>query len=314
MLTWSTESLHPRDRFEHWREERARRLFGVSIELEPGKRRHFQGAYTLRSLGAAAIAALTASAYRVRRGPSEIAGGPSDAFCICHQVAGGGLLVAGGREIPVTPGTVVIGQLDLPYDTVPAVQEGFSCRIVRLPLSQVARVAPGGGAYPFRPLSPGPGLPALFAAYLDSVIAQAPHLTGPAADAAADTLLHLALLAREAGEPRADSARGAVRTALLDRVHALIERRLHEPGLSPAQVAAALGVSVRQLHILFAPTGTSFSRHLRMRRVARARRILETAPRTSVTEAAYASGFDSLSTFFRSFRAAYGCAPGDVRP
>ncbi|WP_457106686.1 helix-turn-helix domain-containing protein [Methylobacterium sp. P5_C11] len=314
MLTWSTESLHPRDRFVQWREERARQLFGVSIELEPQKRLRFQGAYTLLRLGDTAIAELTASAYRVSRTPSDIARTPSDAFCICQQVAGGGLLKAGGREMPVAAGAIMMGQLDLSYESVPAPQDSFACRIVRLPASRITQLVRGGDAHPFRLLENGAGLSALFAAYLESFVVQAPHLTGSVAEAAIDTLLHLALLARGAGEPRADSARAAIRAGLLDRAHALIERRLHEPGLSPAQVAAALGISIRQLHILFEPTGTSFGRHLRMRRVARARRILEAAPRTSVTEAAYASGFDSLSTFFRSFRAAYGCAPGDVRP
>lgn len=313
MLTWSTESLPPRDRFEHWREERARQLFGVSIELAPEKRLRFQGTFTLRRLGDCTLAELQASAYNVRRGPADIARTPSESFCIVQQVAGGGLLVTGGGETPVTAGTIVTGQLDLPYDNVPAPQDTFACRVLRLPRSRLPQRAPADEPYALQPLPRGPGLPALFAAYLDSFVVQAPHLAGPAAEAAVDTLLHLALLARGAGEPRAATARAAVRMALLDRAYALIERRLHEPGLSPEQIAAALGVSIRQLHNLFEPTGTTFGRHLRARRVARARRTLETSPRTSVTEAAYASGFDSLSTFFRLFRAAYGCAPGDVR-
>jgi len=36
-------------------------------------------------------------------------------------------------------------------------------------------------------------------------------------------------------------------------------------------------------------------------------------PLRPVTEIALACGFDSLATFYRTFRRAYGMTPGDVR-
>jgi AraC-like DNA-binding protein len=313
MLAWSTESLPERDRFEHWREERAKHLFGVTLELAPEHRSRFQGAFSAQSVGGAQLVELRASAYRVHRSRSDIARAPSGSFCIAHQVSGGGVLVTAGTETPVTAGAIVVGRPDLPFENIPAAQDAFACRIVRVPLARLDALAPGAAPHGYRVLQPGPGLPALFADYVASFVTQAPHLSGLAAEVALDTLLRLALLARGSGDARAPSARAAIRMGLLGRAHDLIERRLHEPGFSPERAASALAVSTRQLHVLFEPTGTTFSRHLRARRVARARFILETSPRTSVTEAAYASGFESLSTFFRSFRTAYGCAPGDVR-
>lgn len=313
MLTWSTEHLPAQDRFDSWREERAKRVFGVSIELPREKRLGFRGAVSAFQVGGALIAELTASAYRVRRDASDIARAPSDAFCISQQIEGAGFLVAGGREIRVDAGAIVTGQTDLPYENLPDAQEGFSCRIVRLPLSRVSDAVSVREPFALRPVAPSPGVPALFASFLASFLDQAPHLSEPAAEVAVDTLIRLALLARGAGDARGGSAREALRMALLDRARETIERRLHQPGLSPALVAAALGISTRQLHVLFEPTGTSFGRHLLARRLARARLILETSPRASVTDVALASGFDGLSTFFRGFRAAYGCSPGEVR-
>jgi transcriptional regulator GlxA family with amidase domain len=70
---------------------------------------------------------------------------------------------------------------------------------------------------------------------------------------------------------------------------------------------------VRQLHLLFEPTDKSFSRTLLALRLVEARRQLESVPHLTVTEIGLACGFDSLATFYRTFRQAYGMAPGDAR-
>ncbi|MDP4021534.1 helix-turn-helix domain-containing protein [Methylobacterium sp. NEAU 140] len=110
-----------------------------------------------------------------------------------------------------------------------------------------------------------------------------------------------------------DPDTAAIREALLIRAHRLIEQSLHRPDLTPARLAASLGISVRTLHFVFEPGGVSFSRYVLARRLARADRLLREAAHLSVTEVAYASGFHSLSTFFRCYRAAYGAPPGERR-
>jgi transcriptional regulator GlxA family with amidase domain len=74
-----------------------------------------------------------------------------------------------------------------------------------------------------------------------------------------------------------------------------------------------MNISVRQLHLLFEPTDKSFSRTLLAMRLVEARRQLESIPHLTVTEIALACGFDSLATFYRTFRQTYGLAPGDLR-
>ena len=81
-------------------------------------------------------------------------------------------------------------------------------------------------------------------------------------------------------------------------------------------MARAAGLSLRQLHRLFEPTGTSFARHVLGRRLAATRAVLASPAGVgrTVTEVAFAWGFDNLVTFHRAFRRAYGCTPGEVRP
>jgi AraC-like DNA-binding protein len=52
----------------------------------------------------------------------------------------------------------------------------------------------------------------------------------------------------------------AVGAGRLAEARRYVDRHLADPDLSPAGVAAALRISVRALHLLFEPTGTSFSR------------------------------------------------------
>jgi transcriptional regulator GlxA family with amidase domain len=70
---------------------------------------------------------------------------------------------------------------------------------------------------------------------------------------------------------------------------------------------------VRQLHLLFEPTDKSFSHTLLAMRLVEARRQIESVPHLTVTEIALACGFDSLATFYRTFRQTCGLAPGDMR-
>lgn len=133
------------------------------------------------------------------------------------------------------------------------------------------------------------------------------------ADATIRHIAQLALLARGRVTPGTPESRKAVRHGYLHMARALLRRHLPRPELSPTQMARALNISVRQLHLLFEPTGLSFARTLLAMRLAEARRQLESIPHLTITDIARGCGFDSLATFYRTFRHAYGLAPGDLR-
>ena len=74
-------------------------------------------------------------------------------------------------------------------------------------------------------------------------------------------------------------------------------------------------ISVRQLHLLFEPTETSFAEHVQGRRLEECRAILESpsARARSITDIAYAWGLNSLASFYRAFGQRFGVSPGMVR-
>jgi len=94
-----------------------------------------------------------------------------------------------------------------------------------------------------------------------------------------------------------------------------VERSLGDPGLTPAVVAARVGVSTRYLHRLFSDAGPSFGRWLLLRRLERSRSDLcdPHLGHWTVTEVAWHNGFADPSYFARVFKLHYGMTPSGLR-
>ena len=73
MYRWCTDEVEPHDRFDFWREVRAKGLFGITVELERERRADFFGEFSLRQLGGAGLVELKASHYTVERSVTDIA-------------------------------------------------------------------------------------------------------------------------------------------------------------------------------------------------------------------------------------------------
>lgn len=118
------------------------------------------------------------------------------------------------------------------------------------------------------------------------------------------------VFAHELGSPHPHAS--DVLPAKVRRAGQLIRER-HREHLSLGEVAEAVDLSRERLSRLFHQTlGITFSDYLNEVRLGEARRQL--AERAgSITEIAYASGFQSLSQFNRRFRAAEGISPGQYR-
>lgn len=109
------------------------------------------------------------------------------------------------------------------------------------------------------------------------------------------------------------AAMGAIRIGHLSLARRLITRHLSNAALTPAFVAGLLGISVRHLYALFKASDMSFAQTVTAQRIAESRRLLREAPERSISQIAFASGFESLATFYRAFHAAHGASPGDFR-
>lgn len=313
MPSFSTDDLPQRERFTHWREVRAKNIFGVSIDLDKEQHAQFHGRFSALSVAGASLVEMHASSYHVARTEQDIARSPSDSLCIYQQLDGGGWFNAGGSEFVVVAGSLATSHSDMPYETVPTTSAGYNLRLVKIPFARCKALIEREQDLSARPLHVEPGLTTLFADYFSSFVEQAPHLHGVGAEAAVQTLAQLAIVARGMATPYEQQSRDAIRTGLLQKARQTIENNIYRSDLSPATTAGLLGISVRQLHLLFEPTGTTYARYVLSRRLEHARLLLSQMPPRPVADIAYACGFDGLSTFYRSFRAAFGMSPADFR-
>jgi len=100
-----------------------------------------------------------------------------------------------------------------------------------------------------------------------------------------------------------------------ERVLQYINQHLTESTLSPAEIAGAVGISVRHLHRLFARRGTSVTDWIRAQRLEHCWKDLGD-PRSrqkSITEIAYFWGFNDSAHFSHSFKKHFGICPRSYR-
>ncbi|HRF08756.1 MAG TPA: AraC family transcriptional regulator [Xanthobacteraceae bacterium] len=309
----STDELPPAQRFAHWREVRARNIFGVTVELDRAERLDFHGNMTAIRLGSASLVEMHSSSYGVERSESDISRTPGDSLCIYQQLDGGSWFRAGGREFVVSAGDIATNYTDLPYATRPDGRKGFHLRILKVPLSECRHWVSRESDLWAAPLAREHGPNALLADLFTSFAREAPKLDAASAELTVRTLVQLALIARGQSDRRSEEGRTATREAMLSAARRHIDKHSRRGDLSATRTAAALGISVRQLHLLFEPTGTTFAGYLRATRLEQARAMLLQFPERPVTDVAYSCGWNSLATFHRVFRATYGQSPGDLR-
>jgi AraC-like DNA-binding protein len=129
-------------------------------------------------------------------------------------------------------------------------------------------------------------------------------------------LLDLAVLAIGTDRDSEEAARlGGLRAARLAAVLRRIRADYADPEISPATVAARIGISTRYLHALLQETGSSFAERVLELRLAKAFGLLcgKCGAVRKVSDAAYAAGFSDLSHFNRVFRGKYGLTPTAAR-
>ncbi len=83
--------------------------------------------------------------------------------------------------------------------------------------------------------------------------------------------------------------------------------------MTPARIAAAHGLSLRYLHLVFAEHGITVGRWVRQRRLWHCyRELREQGGRRTITDIAFRWGFNDMAHFSRTFRTQYGVSPRDV--
>ena len=126
--------------------------------------------------------------------------------------------------------------------------------------------------------------------------------------AVADQMVYNAVREGTAAQRVSLQSRRGMRNEHLARAIAILDARMDE-AMAPSDLADLLGISTRQMERLFGKyLNTSPKRHIMEMRLHRARNLIVQTEH-SITDIAFACGFNSTSHFSKVFRSHYGVSP-----
>ncbi|WP_168199883.1 AraC family transcriptional regulator [Citricoccus sp. SGAir0253] len=306
LLSFSTARIPASHRIEHWEAHNAKALIGLDIRtLED---RPLVAQEINLYFPALRFATVKGSSQIVERSERLIAAHPTGDVAIFFALGGEAFFYHSTGMITLKAGQAVLYDADLPF--VRGFSYGVRELVLTIPHQEYFRLSHG------RPLkepvvfefAPGPGTPGpdpaatSLAAFIDSALRR-PEQDLCSVEQDAFALIEQ-LVTRAVGTDRESAYRRAVKE---------IEHRFAEASLDREQVAAAAGVSERQLARLFAARGQSFAEHLLARRLQAAEAWLASDPDASIAEIARRCGFTSPSHFTRRFKERTGVTPSELQ-
>jgi AraC-like DNA-binding protein len=296
---FSTSGLPAARRVELWETHNATALIGLDVQAsEP-----LSATELNLHMPRVDLARVRGSAHVVRRTRNVIERSPANAIAVYLTLRGDAWFECADRTYALRPGNVLVCDTDLPFargfrhgleELVVKADRGALPGIPRLGRPVIASFHDNGAADRY--------------ARALAVITSRAARTEQSLPADESTVLDLiAVLTGGRAAAPAAAHRAAARS--------YIEEHLTNPGLGAADVAAAIGISERQLSRVFAADGTSIPRHILSRRLHLAYTLLSADRATpgTVADIAARCGFTSVTYFSHVFRQFFGHRAAEVR-
>ncbi|MEU2332701.1 helix-turn-helix domain-containing protein [Streptomyces sp. NPDC006654] len=304
----TTRSVPPGESLDYWHDAVLDTLVGMDITTEG---RTYDATLRTDRLGDLQITTVEADPGTVHRAPRFIARGDGRHIFVAVQSTGRARVEQDGRSTELRAGDIGFFETVRPFRT--AFPERFRMKIFAVPRRLLDLPEADLRRLTGRAISPRGGLPALLAPFLERLADTSESYATPTAQRLAGSVVDLVAataadqLAQDPAElPGADGV-------LLLRVRTYIRWQLSDPGLTPAGIARAHGISVRYLHRLFQDEDTTVCRFIRELRLRECRRDLAAQPPGSVDLGRVARrwGFSGPAGLGKAFRTAYGLSPTD---
>ena len=313
---FSTDDVPPRDRETFWLDFVAEHVKSLSFNDRPDPAT-FRARLDALVAGRFTLYDFQSSHRMGGRTAADVRRDNSDNFSL-HRVLGEEVYTATTRR--TRPEELRLGSSDFclsssEWPCQGTMKDGMSVRGLIIPRRVLSPLLIGGRLTGPVAIPAGSSLGSLLGAAFDAASAQVPLLSAELGDSVLENLCGLVALACGTSEEGRVSGQDSLRAARLEAAKRHIDQHLTEPGLTPANTAAALGISVRQLHLLFEPTGISFGQYVAQRRLLQCRAALASPTNVgrSVVDIAFGWGFNSLATFYRAFEREFGMPPAAMR-
>ena len=255
---------------------------------------------------------LTCNAARVERTELDIRRDDMEYYYAVVQLTGGSTIIQDDRVVDFAAGDVVLLDSTRPVTFVPEARHRYA-QWLGLQLPRQSLVSHLG----FEPQGGACGRRQAQASRLLCQLALDPVSNAEPALASADRFMPLVvydLLGALFAPPAPLGSRH--NDKLFMRVCGIIKDRFADPDISPREVAAEAGISLRYLQKLFTVRGSTCGHHICSARLDHAARLIERRALTKtgqpLSDIAYACGFRDYTHFARGFRQRFGTTPGAV--
>jgi AraC-like DNA-binding protein len=301
----TTDAVAARERLAYWNDAVSDAYVRLDTTAPDGD---VVGDIRVDALATLELSRGTATAQLVRRTPSLIATTAEDFFLVSIQTRGIGLVTQDGRTAQLQPGDFALYDSTRPYEL--RFDRPFQQYVLMLPgpvLRAQLRWAPELTA---RAVHGSRGAGHLMIEMIRTLAADVDVLEPAAAIAVAQGVEHI--LVAGLSSLRAPEPSAAARAA---QAQAVARRRLRDPGLSVAAIAAELHVSVSTLHRAFADQECTIAEWIWAQRLDGVHADLTdpTCAHRTIGDIAFSWGFVDASHFSRAFRARFAATAREVR-
>jgi AraC-like DNA-binding protein len=311
MEAWTTDSLPPHRQYKAWRERLMEGANPAQAKRNESDDAPFSAQIKLSKIGSCDLLSVKAPPHWVEL-RSRTSAGANNYFAV-YLLSPARFGTARSRmELPAGSTLMVDPNRDETLESTGDIQY-VSFRIPRKMLDiYVPQHHWPDHVIPLRAQDP---VGSLVSSYASSLLPTATRFATRHVDTVVDTLCRLLALGIRDGHPDRTDDKRSVRAAQLVRVKRVIDARIGDSDLSPSSLAASLRMSIRNLHLLFHDSGETCAAYVLARRLEACRTALADPIQASrsVTDIAFAHGFNNLSTFYRAFRAAYDATPIETR-
>jgi len=305
---FSTEDYAPDKRYAAWRDEICDVYVNVEVRAtDPGR---YRGFIKETKFGDVVLTDILLSEQTIRRQSQHLSRLDKDCYYVQLSHFGATQVAQHGSVISSTPAH---GAIFCATET-----DELQCKgnvrsfYLELPREAFSQRFAHGKAPLAAGLNTTRGLGRIATEFCATLAAESAHIAAHRRSGIADSLMDLLAQAFQASnedEPAEDST---VKAARLRAIQHWILQHLGDNDLTLERIAAANGVSLRYLHLLFKSGDDTVSEWILAARLQRAYERLARGEGRSITDVAYAVGFNSSSHFLTRFRQRFGTTPRDV--
>jgi AraC-like DNA-binding protein len=308
-LSFSTHLIPASDRLDAW-QWNARQICG-DCKFQFHKHYPFHGSIERRKIAGLELTLFSSSALSFNKFPAANLQPENRACIVISQLAGVRQYCQAGKVVVLRQGDTTMIDSGLPWSSDCAGDCGrLYLRVPRILMESRLR---NSGIPSATRISGTGGLGATLFRLATSLYQQAEALTPEEGTSAIEA--YLKILSACLGPSRTTIGSSDPDREPVAQIMRYINQHLTEPMLCPADIARAMGISVRHLHRLFSRRGSTVTDWIRVQRLAHCWKDLSDplSRQRSITEIAFFWGFNDSAHFSHSFKKQFGVCPRSFR-